>query len=192
MANKIIQDHLGNTYDSIESLCKAYNIASTTLRYRLNRGWSLKDALTKEKKSNGKGKAVQDHLGNKYGSTKDLCKAYNINYTTFMVRIENGWSMEDAITKEIQTPEKGKAIQDHLGNTYESVKSLCKAYNIDITTFTTRLDRGWSIEDALTKEKQSNRKAIQDHIGNTYDSITDLCKAYNIRPDTFKDRIRRN
>lgn len=43
---KHIKDHLGNEYDSINSLCMDYNISYNTFRLRLKRGWSLKDALT--------------------------------------------------------------------------------------------------------------------------------------------------
>lgn len=39
-------DHLGNGYKSFRQLAKAYNISYEILKYRLNKKWSLEDALT--------------------------------------------------------------------------------------------------------------------------------------------------
>lgn len=62
--------------------------------------------MTKEKRQNKK--VVHDHLGNTYGSIKDLCKAYNISYDKFKDRIDRGWSLKDALTKDVDTKNKNK------------------------------------------------------------------------------------
>ena len=43
-------DHLGNTYPSKSRMCLAYGITSRVFDDRLRSGWTLKDALTTEKK----------------------------------------------------------------------------------------------------------------------------------------------
>lgn len=42
-----IKDHLGNKYDSFNSMCRAYNIMPATLKTRLQGGMPLEEALTK-------------------------------------------------------------------------------------------------------------------------------------------------
>lgn len=46
MRGKKIKDHLGIEYDSVDALCKKYNISKATYFQRLNRGMSLQAALT--------------------------------------------------------------------------------------------------------------------------------------------------
>ena len=44
----------GKTYDTLQELCKAYNINYNTVRSRLRSGLSLRDAVTLKTKSDGK------------------------------------------------------------------------------------------------------------------------------------------
>lgn len=90
-------DHLGNKYSSIDEMCIRYNTYGNVLRNRLKKGDSLKDALTKEVSAR-KAVASEDHLGNKYKSIMEMCRAYGINRCTYMARIKNGWSVGDALT----------------------------------------------------------------------------------------------
>ena len=39
-------DHLGNSYPSISVMCKHYGISIAAYTYRINNGWSKKNALT--------------------------------------------------------------------------------------------------------------------------------------------------
>ena len=41
------QDHLGNTFYSINEMCSHYRIAHKLYEYRISHGWSQKEALTK-------------------------------------------------------------------------------------------------------------------------------------------------
>ena len=40
------RDHLENDYPSMTAMARAYNLVPVTLAARLNRGWSIKKALT--------------------------------------------------------------------------------------------------------------------------------------------------
>lgn len=40
------KDHLGKTYDSFNKMCKAYNMNPTTVKQRMERGWTTEEALT--------------------------------------------------------------------------------------------------------------------------------------------------
>lgn len=75
-------------------------------QYKNNEYKALKKSI---KKSNGlplyykEPKPSTDHLGNKYDSFNKMCKAYNMNSTTVRQRLNNGWSIERALT---ETPKK--------------------------------------------------------------------------------------
>lgn len=44
--NTLSKDHLGNVYESFEAMCKAWGLKVGMVYARLNRGWSVKKALT--------------------------------------------------------------------------------------------------------------------------------------------------
>lgn len=45
-----------------------------------------------------------------------------------------------------------KNLYDHLGSGYSSIKEMCDACNINLVTLKARLNRGDSLEEALTKK----------------------------------------
>ena len=71
MAKKC-KDHLGNEYKSVNDMLSTYGIQRRAYYLRLQRGWTLEEALT--------GKNVIDHLGNSYPTQQELFKHYNITY----------------------------------------------------------------------------------------------------------------
>ena len=84
-----------------------------------------------------------------------------------------------------------KPITDHLGHIYKNTQEMCNAYNINSTTFRSRLQKNWSLEKALTTPtKQHDIRVIkEDHLGHVYDSMQKMCDAYNIHIETFRSRI---
>ena len=67
----------------------------------------------------------------------------------------------------------GKKCKDHLGNEYGSVAQMCKHYGISQPTYLCRINKGWSIEKALTNHI-NNGKIIYDHLGNKFKSISSM------------------
>ena len=105
--SKTCIDHKGNTYPSFSSMAKAYNLTSACLSRRLNiYKWTLEKSLTVPAKPNG-GTTCYDHKGIRYRSLTLMCKAYGIQRKTFSYRIQNGWSIEKALT----TPPRKKSIK---------------------------------------------------------------------------------
>lgn len=137
---------------------------------------------------------IKDHLGHEYDSIIDMCRAYNIDYNIYRDRTKDGWSIEKALTTPIRKINNGVKTTDHLGNEYNSISDMCKAYNIDRCTYNNRTRSGWSKEKALTtpvKPKNAASGIISiDHLGNVYDSISDMCKAHNVKYSIYRDRIK--
>lgn len=67
--------------------------------------------------------------------------------------------------------------KDHLGRTYKSFAAMCRAWGVVSRTVATRLDRGFSMEEALTRKQWSREHIVNGH---TYSSIDEICKVYGI------------
>ena len=118
-----VKDHKNNTFKTIKELCQHYNIPRHTYKYRMERNWSLKDALETplyERPIKYSKNPVTDHLGNNYPSCHAMCQHYNLDMYLYKRRIEKGWSTEKALTMPSNYREpNGKPITDHKGRSEE-------------------------------------------------------------------------
>ena len=136
-------------------------------------------------------KKTLDHLGNEFISEIEMCKHYGINKGTYRNRIRNGWSKEDALSKEARNITYAPVFVDHLGNTYKNQQTMCEHYKIEQDVFFRRKEHGWSLEDALTKpvREKNNDPILIDHLGNVFLSQSKMCEHYKIDISTFRWRI---
>lgn len=193
-------DHLGNHFKSVSAMTKHWGISRTTYLSRINMGWSVEKALTFtiREESRPKGGAV-DHLGNKFKSRSQMLKYWGISPATYYNRThKEGLSMEEALTKPIAKTFSFQEVTDHLGNKYRSLSLMARTYGIKPITLRDRLERGWSIREALTTpvdtstlRKTVNVKGIkvQDHKGVWYNSYYELAKAYGLTISTLYGRL---
>lgn len=209
-----VTDHKGITYPDVEEMCLEYGVQKPTYLHRISKGWTVEEALTGLKKDS----VVYDHLGNIYLTQKEMCESYGIKLGTFRARMKSGFTLEAALTTDLGESRKsnGKAVSDHFGNTYPSIKAMCDAYAVKTSTYQCRVRNGYTTEEALTgvrktvtpppaqkaaphqkpkteKQKKSAHKpknSVVDHLGNEYGSILEMCQAYGIRVDTFKYRLK--
>lgn len=127
-----------------------------------------------------------DHLGNEFSSKRALCKHYGISHITFTNRLEQGWTLEQALTYKGTLVNRKYQVQDHLGNTFTSVTAMCEHYGISTCRYQQRKAKGESLEQILTGDKLS---ACEDHLGNHFDSWKDLCKYWNVVDGTIRRRL---
>lgn len=192
---KTYKDHLGNTFESLSAMARHWNIPESTLQRRImTMKMSIKDALTTTTDEAIYNKHLcYDHLGHKYPSKAAMCQAYNIDKHVYFGRISIGWTIEEALTTPIDfQPANSKAITDHTGQSYKSISSMCKAWNMTRTTYNARIKNGWSVEKALTtpqKEVNIKKQKWTDHNGVEYASLNQMCNAYGITHHTFSTRI---
>lgn len=92
---------------------------------------------------------------------------------------------------------RGRAVRDHLGNEFASVRDMCRHYGISESTFGNRRNRGWTVEQALTVKTEGNTRKVKpkgrtwkDHLGNEYESIPAMCAAYGITDKIYQSRRR--
>lgn len=90
-------DHLGNTYPSRSEMAKAYGINLEKLRYRLDHGWTLQDALTTDVASQDT--SVIDPISNKtFDSLQHLCAHYGLKYATVFSRMKKGMTLKESLS----------------------------------------------------------------------------------------------
>ena len=182
MSRTKAEDHLGNQYASKKEMCDHYHITTSIFFSRIGIGWSIKDALTTPVQRVPKNaKFVTDHTGQKFSSISKMCAHWHINKPTYTARIQNGWSVERALTEKTANLQvTAKTCKDHLGNEYASQNEMCRAYHITKARFTSRIKLNWSLERALTEPIVINAKTCQDGFGHTFPSAKDLCNYYNM------------
>lgn len=185
--SKPCTDHLGNRFNSMKDMCRYWGINSKTVVNRLEAGMSLDKALTTKVRNN----EVVDHLGNKYRTQNEMCKHYGISSTTFSDRIHRGFSLEKALTyRQHSKVLNGKLCKDHLGNTYNSLREMCKHWGIDYSVFIGRMSTGFSLEKALTTPVREKNKARVDHLGNKFANTQDMCNHWKVNIKVFRARIK--
>ena len=94
----------GTTFTSHKSLADFYGVPYHTLYSRRDYGWSMEEALglkdrpVFEDKGNSQEVVVQTMHGEKtYGSFKNACKEYRVDYKTACARKHMGWTVEQAL-----------------------------------------------------------------------------------------------
>ena len=130
--------HIGDIKDnSVENLKYGYRSQLLHLTY---------------KKGNRKGKPSKfkiSYKGIRAKNLDELARKNNIEPRLLYLRINKGWSLEEAL--EINNLGKKKlnvALYEYQGNLM-SIKQISEKYNINIKTIFSRLSRGWSIEETI-------------------------------------------
>ena len=146
-------DHLGNVFDSENSMCQTWGVSRTAYRNALAKGYSSGEALLNAVVKT-RNLVCQDHLGITYKTKSEMCRAWGISPEAYEHRRKRGFSVEKALTYSNDR----FACQDHLGNTYKNQRELCKHWGISIDTFRARISKGYSLEEALTLPLSTRKK----------------------------------
>ncbi len=85
-------------------------------------------------------------------------------------------------------------VVDFLGKEFNSFEEMCVAYSINPKTVQARLDKGKTLEEALTTQVAFSTKKdnVVDHLGTHYKSEAQMCRAYHIPLMTYRRRLERN
>ena len=205
MAKKECVDHLGNIFKSESARAEHYGLPATTIRNRLDRNWTLEQALTVDNKNTNRKikdpkKIWEDHKHNKYNSVRELCEAYyHISGITEKVFWGRKRALKWPLEKILMTPvndvnyaANAKTVTDHLGQKWPSISEMCRHWGVKQQTYRMRIKMGFTVEDALLKPIKKVDMAAQkwiDHKGIEYPSLNAMCKAYNTTRTRFSTRV---
>lgn len=183
----------GIKYPSLSKLAEAYNQKYHTFFDRLHvQKFTLEQALGLEEVLTGSEVFFEDEM---FPSFEELARTYQVNRVTLRDRIERGWTMREALGLDPK-PMKQNNVIEFGGIKYESRRHLAEAFDIDAGAFYARLDRGWSLEQALgleepplyTPPKGVNGKPVA-YNGVTYCSLSELCEKHGKSRDRVSQRL---
>lgn len=166
----VVTDPFGKTHRTLNNMLKYYDISKSSYFGYIVTGRTLKDLLIDkmngrvQRFNKGVGQySTMDHLGKVYESLSDMCRHYRIDIEALRTRLLSGWTLEKALTypvKDVDT--EARKSEDHLGNRYNSITSMCKSYGLGIDTYKYRIKKGWTVEKALTTPVRPKKKYNRD------------------------------
>ena len=96
------------------------------------------------------------YKGREYRSMTLACDLLGVSAATVSQYVKRGMSIEQSI-EQILKNRKRNNCTDHLGNTFESIKSMALAYWLPPTVLYQRLHRKWDLKRALTTPDKKPR-----------------------------------
>ena len=88
----------GKDFDSTKDLCDYYGVPARTYHGRLEKGWTQREALRLDKRDDLPANAESvDFEGKTYPSKRHLYDAFGIPESTYMSRINAGWTQREAL-----------------------------------------------------------------------------------------------
>lgn len=171
-------DHLGKIYKTKKEMCEHYGIELNVFRQRQKQGWDLRRSLT----IGVKDRVCKDHLGNKFDSFSAMARYYSVTPSVLYNRIRRGMPLEVAVTLKVDS-KANKVYKDYKGVEYKSLKLLCAAYGITVTTYESRFYRGWGLKEILTTP--IHYKPCKDHLGQVFDNKKQMLKHWGIDYNTY-------
>jgi len=144
----------GIGYKSRRQACKKYNIKEVTVRKRMERGWSLENAVTTPARFHyvpnddlGSGTARSVTIeGKEFRTISEAAREYDLIPENVLAALQKGFTVEQALKLEIKPTEHSFFFE---GKLYKSKEHLCRTFNFSITILRNRLNRGLTIRDAL-------------------------------------------
>lgn len=155
----------GVEYRYLKDALKAYNISAPSYRRRLERGFSMEDAITSRHITSGMREFIGNEkpisIGNmKFKSTKEFCEFCGINHRTYYSRLKKGWSLKKIANTPPRSQQKPIKIK---GIEYSSLTDALNAYKISRQTVHIRMKKnGMSLKEAITTPLKRSRKGTNN------------------------------
>ena len=148
----------GRTFPNIKAAADFYGVNESTARGRLGRlGWTPEEAFgVVEKKVFSKNYKPITVAGVTFETNAAAARFYGLTVNAWFMRLHSGCTPEQAAGLEPKPKNKHPLAKETevFGKTYPSLDEACrclgKKNNILFATVKARLQRGWSIEDAVT------------------------------------------
>lgn len=190
---KPVQDHEGTWWNCVREMTEHWGINEKVYwsRKRLLK-WSLEKILTTPVMEYEAANAISvtDHLGQPFPSISEMCRAWHVGLSTYRERRKRGWDVERSLTGKAEavndmTPQE---CTDHLGQAYPSLNAMCRAYGITRYCYQSRLDLGWTKEQALTAPIVIHSNAMTDYMGREFPSAADMANFHGVPRYAFQGK----
>lgn len=169
---------------SVKEWCDIIGIKVYSVYDRLKAGFSLEEALTLPKGTRSKDKEIiynETH----YQSYAELCKDYNIKYCTFKNRLNNGYSLKEAL----EALNMNYKVYTYKNKKYNGLRKLSEVTNINENVLYKGLKSGKTIEEIINNPKKEYHKY---NFKGYYGSIQEIINKFNLNVSysTVRTRIK--
>ncbi len=194
----------GKGYASLLSCYEDHKEKATvtieTVQKRLNKGWSLGEALLQppEKTLNTK---LGEHTveGIVYANLPSIAEEYGMSLNTVYKRYSRGYRSDDLVPlkkrKTYSPPEVEILYRFFAGGVgYKSAADACRKLDIKYGTYRKKIEKGFTIEQALAIDSVEDGRALR---GNKHDvdgalrSVQELSELYGVNEMTIRSRLKR-
>lgn len=123
-----------------------------------------------------------EYSGKVYSGYSALASDLGISSTYMYRGLSKGRTVEDIVKKH-----NLRCVTDHLGNRFTTQKAMLNHWGISEYSYRTRINKGWSLERALSTPTKTNRKVqeYRDFRGNIFSSATSIAKEYGVSTSTI-------
>lgn len=123
-----------------------------------------------------------EYNGKVYSSYHALASDLGISSSYMYRGLSEGRTVEDVVKEH-----NLRCVTDHLGNKFNTQKAMLNHWGISEYSYRTRINKGWSLERALSTPSKTNRKVQEysDFKGNIFSSATSLAKEYGVSTSTI-------
>lgn len=130
--------------------------------------------------------------GNKYKNYAEIAKVYNLPKNYVYKSLSRGLSLEEGINNY---KPRNKEVKDPLGNSFKSIRDMCRFWNTTEHVYRQRVEVGMSVKDALTKPLKrggGKRKELMytDFNGNSFTTKEAMCKAHGVNVSSLCRRMK--
>lgn len=144
----------GQQFKSIKALSEYFKLTKEKVTRRISQGWTPEQAvnLATRKRHGSTGKPLVFE-GVRYSSLVEASEALGLILSAIAARVAKGYSVEDALRGNLKghSAHRAKPIQFQ-GKTYRSRQELCSQFNQRWGNVQRRMNRGWTMEQAMLIE----------------------------------------
>ena len=90
---------------------------------------------------------AKDHKGNTFRSLKEMASFYDMNYFTFMSRLNHGWTIDRILTTPVIKAKRVKINSEE----FSSYAEMCRKLGIKTSLFKYYIKRGLPPQEAVAK-----------------------------------------
>lgn len=165
----------GKTYESQEAIYRDFKLDAEMLKYRLDKGMSVEEALGVEKYMHSGNSLVIEHGGLVYNSLSELCSVRGYKYSRVYSWMKKGYSLDDALKKAKKSDRALIEIEVE-GVLYPSISSAAKHYGLSPAKVVARLNTGWTIRQAFDLaprnrvHRERNKSVVRPSVAGYHDT----------------------
>lgn len=189
----------GQTFPTLTSAAEFFGVDESVIRSRLDvLGWTIEQAVGIAPRPTDWGPKAVELQGVMYPSLKDAAKAYGLAYSKVHLRMSRyNWTLEQAF--ELEDIERPPGIPQKIefrGKSYNSRGALARDYDMDEMKLYGRLQKGWTIEQALGVEDRPRPRAHNaiavTYKGKTYGTLKELAVDLGVSYKLLSARLKKS